>query len=88
MSIFKAMKSFKKEIYLGIVMGKIKSKMMRRTAETLMKDEEIEFNQDFEQNKKILGDTMPSKKLRNRIAGLISRMKRQEAKRKAELASE
>lgn len=69
-------------------MGKIKSKMMRRTAETLMKDEEIEFSEDFEKNKKILGDTMPSKKLRNRIAGLISRMKRQEAKKKAELASE
>ena len=69
-------------------MGKIKSKMMRRTAESLMKDEEIEFSEDFEQNKKILGDTMPSKKLRNRIAGLISRMKKQEAKKKAELASE
>jgi len=69
-------------------MGKIKSKMMRRTAETLLKEEDIEFSEDFNQNKKILGDTMPSKKLRNRIAGLISRMKRQEAKRKAELASE
>jgi ribosomal protein S17E len=69
-------------------MGKIKSKMMRRTAETLMKDEEIDFSEDFDKNKKILGDTMPSKKLRNRIAGLISRMKRQEAKKKAELASE
>ncbi len=68
-------------------MGKIKSKMMRRTAETLLK-EDIDFSEDFNQNKKILGDTMPSKKLRNRIAGLISRMKRQEAKRKAELASE
>jgi ribosomal protein S17E len=65
-------------------MGKIKSKMMRRTAQSLLK-EDLEFNQDFEQNKKVLGSTMPSKKLRNKIAGLISRMKRQEAKRKAEL---
>ena len=69
-------------------MGKIKSKMMRRTSETLLKEEGLEFSEDFEQNKKILGDTMPSKKLRNRIAGLISRMKKQEAKKKAELASE
>ena len=69
-------------------MGKIKSKMMRRTSETLLKEEGLEFSEDFEKNKKILGDTMPSKKLRNRIAGLISRMKRQEAKRKAELASD
>ena len=68
-------------------MGKIKSKMMRRTSEILLK-EDIDFSEDFDKNKKILGDTMPSKKLRNRIAGLISRMKRQEAKRKAELASE
>jgi ribosomal protein S17E len=68
-------------------MGKIKSKMMRRTSETLLK-EDLDFSEDFEQNKKILGSTMPSKKLRNRIAGLISRMKRQEAKRAAELASE
>ena len=82
------MKSFKKEILLGLDMGKIKSKMMRRTAESLMKDEEIEFSEDFEKNKKILGDTMPSKKLRNKIAGLISRMKKQEAKKKAQLASE
>lgn len=62
--------------------------MMRRTSEILLREEGLEFSEDFEKNKKILGDTMPSKKLRNRIAGLISRMKRQEAKRKAELASE
>ncbi len=68
-------------------MGKIKSKMMRRTADTLLK-EEIPFNEDFENNKKILGNTMPSKKLRNRIAGLISRLKKQEAKKKAELSVE
>jgi ribosomal protein S17E len=68
-------------------MGKIKSKMMRRTAETLLK-EDIPFNKDFDTNKKILGSTMPSKKLRNKIAGLVSRMKRQEEQKKAELSTE
>ncbi len=68
-------------------MGKIKSKMMRRTSETLLK-EDIPFSEDFENNKNILGSTMPSKKLRNKIAGLISRMKRQENAKKAELATE
>jgi ribosomal protein S17E len=68
-------------------MGKIKSKMMRRTSEILLR-EDIPFSEDFDKNKKILGNTMPSKKLRNRIAGLISRMKRQESKKKAELAVE
>lgn len=67
-------------------MGKIKSKMMRRTADSLLK-EDLEFTKDFEETKKILGKTMPSKKLRNRIAGLISRMKKQEEKKKASLES-
>jgi ribosomal protein S17E len=66
-------------------MGKIKSKMMRRTAHSLM-NEGVEFNEDFEINKKVLGNTMPSKKLRNRIAGLLSRLKRQEAKKKEQLS--
>ena len=65
-------------------MGKIKSKMVRRTAGTLLK-EDLGFEEDFEKNKKILGNTMPSKKLRNRIAGFISRLKKQEAKEKAKL---
>lgn len=67
-------------------MGKIKSKMMRKTANTLLK-EDLKFDKDFEKNKKILGNTMPSKRLRNRIAGLISRMKRQEEKSKLETQS-
>ncbi len=61
--------------------------MMRRTADDLLK-RDIPFEEGFETNKKILGKTMPSKKLRNRIAGLISRMKKQEAVKKAELAVE
>ena len=67
-------------------MGKIKSKMMRRTAGTLLK-EDIGFAESFEKNKKVLGNTMPSKKLRNKIAGLISRLKKQEATEKAKLAA-
>ena len=60
--------------------------MMRRTTESLIK-EDIPFSEDFNNNKRILGGTMPSKKLRNKIAGLISRVKRQENQRKAELAA-
>ncbi|MCX6750670.1 MAG: hypothetical protein NTZ83_04390 [Candidatus Pacearchaeota archaeon] len=66
-------------------MGKIKSKMIRKAANALTK-EDLSFNKDFEKNKSILGRTMPSKRLRNKIAGLISRMKRQEEKAKLELA--
>ena len=45
-------------------MGKIKSKLIRRTSKILI-EKGIEFNKEFEKNKKILGSTMPSKKLRN-----------------------
>ena len=41
----------------------------------------IEFSEDFEKNKKILGNTMPSKKLRNRMAGFLSRVKKQNKKK-------
>ena len=58
--------------------------MMRKTANILIK-EDLNFNKDFEKDKAILGSTMPSKRLRNRIAGLISRIKRQEEKAKLEL---
>jgi len=65
-------------------MGKIKSKVVRKTANALLK-ENLGFEKDFEKNKVILGREMPSKRIRNRLAGLISRMKRQEEKAKLEL---
>jgi ribosomal protein S17E len=65
-------------------MGKIKSKSIKRTSETLIK-EGIEFNEDFEKNKKILGNTMPSKKMRNQAAGYLSKFKKQERIKKEKL---
>lgn len=67
-------------------MGKIKSKMMRKTSNELLK-KGLNFSKDFERNKVILGKTMPSKRLRNKIAGLLSRMKRQEEKARLEIES-
>jgi small subunit ribosomal protein S17e len=63
-------------------MGKIKSKQVKRSSQELM-DSGIEFNENFEKNKKILGSEMPSKKMRNKMAGYLSRFirrKKQEAK--------
>lgn len=57
-------------------MGKIKSKVIRRTAAEL-KRQGIVFDKEFEKNKKILGNTMPSKKMRNRLAGFIVRAEKQ-----------
>ena len=66
-------------------MGKIKSKLIKRTAKALFR-EGIEFSESFERNKKILGgDTMPSKKLRNQIAGYAIRLKQAEKNAKQQL---
>ena len=61
-------------------MGKTKSKSIRKSAYSLIK-EGIEFEQNFERNKKILGRTMPSKKLRNKMAGFLVQAKKQEKKK-------
>lgn len=65
-------------------MGKIKSKLIKRSAKALMQNG-IEFTEDFEKNKNILGDTMPSKKIRNQMAGFLARTKRQEKENQPEI---
>ena len=60
-------------------MGKIKSKLIRRSSKTFL-EKGIEFEGNFEKNKKILGSTMPSKKLRNQMAGCLTREKKQQKK--------
>jgi len=46
-----------------IEMGRIKSTMIKRAA-----------NSEFNHNKKLLGSTMPSKSVRNKIAGYLARI--------------
>jgi len=58
-------------------MGKIKTKLVKRTASNLIK-RDIDFTVSFEDNKKILRNTMPSKKIRNQIAGYIGKLKERE----------
>lgn len=59
-------------------MGKIKSKLIRRTTHTLSQ-KGILFTDNFNDNKKLLGDNvLPSKKLRNQIAGLAAKIKKYE----------
>ena len=56
-------------------MGRIKSALIKRTAKKLIEDKGI-FTTDFEKNKIILNRDMPSKRLRNKIAGYITRKKK------------
>ena len=57
-------------------MGKIKSKAIKKTGNKLIK-EKIGFSKNFEENKIILGKNMPNKKIRNQMAGFLSRLKKQ-----------
>jgi small subunit ribosomal protein S17e len=57
-------------------MGRIKTTLVKRTAEKLIDKQPELFNEDFENNKKVLGSTMPSKRIRNKIAGYIGRLKK------------
>jgi len=58
-------------------MGRIKSALIKRTARGMLK-ENNQFSESFEKDKKLIGNTMPSKSLRNKIAGYVARIKRME----------
>jgi len=63
-------------------MGRIKSTLIKRTAEQLLEQTADSFSHKFEENKKILRDLMPSKRIRNRVAGYIARIKKSYSKQK------
>ena len=60
-------------------MGRIKSALVKRSAKKMLA-EENSFTDKFEDNKIVLGKNMPSKKVRNKIAGYLARLKRFEAR--------
>ena len=60
-------------------MGRIKSAQIKRTGEKIQ--EEQGFSIKFEDNKKKLEGTMPGKKIRNKVAGYITKLKKYEIKR-------
>lgn len=57
-------------------MGRIKSTLVKRTSKQLIEKSPESFSSDFEKNKKVLANLMPSKRLKNRIAGYIARIKK------------
>ena len=69
-------------------MGRIKSQLIKRTSKELIEKCPDLFTKDFEHNKKILGHTLPSKRMRNRIAGYIARLKKNEKKLIEEVENE
>ena len=61
-------------------MGRIKSTLIKRTSRQLIKNSDESFGKTFEENKKSLGNILPSKRMRNGIAGYITRLKRNQKK--------
>ncbi len=57
-------------------MGRIKTTLIKRTSRQLIENSEDSFSKDFNKNKKALGHVLPSKKMRNSIAGYIARIKK------------
>jgi len=57
-------------------MGRIKSTLVKRTSRQLLKNSDESFGKTFEENKKALGTTLSSKKIRNKIAGYVARIKK------------
>lgn len=56
-------------------MGRIKSLLVKRTAKKLVKEQDF-YTENFEDDKKLLGNLMPSKRIRNKIAGYMARLKK------------
>ena len=57
-------------------MGRIKTKLIKRITLELVERHRSEFKKDFEENKELVKEyaEIPSKKLRNIIAGYVTRL--------------
>jgi small subunit ribosomal protein S17e len=65
-------------------MGRIKTTLIKRTGNQLVKENSDKFKTDFESNKLIVSELaeIQSKKIRNIVAGYVTRLKKQETKRR------
>tara|TARA_Y100000310_G_scaffold138289_2_gene137257 strand:+ start:54777 stop:54968 length:192 start_codon:yes stop_codon:yes gene_type:complete len=57
-------------------MGRIKTKLIKRTALTLFKKHKADIKPTFEENKQVVTNLLrnPNKKMRNIIAGYLARL--------------
>ena len=66
-------------------MGRIRTTFVKRTGQNLLKENPGLFKADFEHNKKLVVERLeiPSKKLRNVIAGYITQLAKRQNKNSA-----
>lgn len=59
-------------------MGRIKTQLIKRTTEDIVSKDSEAFTTDFNENKKVLDSKLniSSKKMRNVIAGYVTRLKK------------
>lgn len=64
-------------------MGKVRTETVKRTARELIERFPDKFTNEYEANKTVVNELVraPSKKLRNRIAGYVTRLKVTETKK-------
>ncbi len=69
-------------------MGKVRTKVVKRTAKEMLEKFPNKFTTNFEENKQVLMEVaeIPSKRLRNRIAGYITRLVKQRKRVEQQLA--
>jgi small subunit ribosomal protein S17e len=61
-------------------MGRVKSALIKRTTRKLIELSPETYTSKFEDNKRMLAGTMPSKRIRNIVAGYLTRIKKSQSK--------
>jgi small subunit ribosomal protein S17e len=61
-------------------MGRVKSALIKRTTRKLIELGPETYTSKFEDNKRMLTGTMPSKRIRNIVAGYLTRIKKSQSK--------
>jgi len=64
--------------FTPLPMGRIKTQLVKRTTLALYRDNKDDFKKNFKENKQLVEELadFPSKKIRNVVAGYITRMKK------------
>jgi len=73
-----------------IVLGKVRPTFIKRTARELLEKYRDRFKPDFEHNKRVVQEltNIRSKRIRNRVAGYITRLIKIEMRRQALVVKE
>ena len=74
--LVKCSETFLNRSFIGILMWRIKTQMIKRMTFELIKNHRDKFTTQFEDNKKAVGELIGegTKKIRNAVAGYVTRL--------------